>query len=157
MVEEEEYDCVGQYDLINGETQELLTDGQYLRDGMEIVFPVTYRYPDENNDIVDDRGEKWFQWFLHNNWMKISQILVMENFVYFIATFNNGHQERMSVNVNQPWVVRKETRPIEPSHTLVRVVELSSLEMIADNSMHIYGKDKDGNITELVYDRNLNY
>ena len=101
-------DVVGKYDMTDPATEELLFDGHELKNGMIVVIEdVELRW-----DVVDDPDDKnVYYLMMMNRWCQISNVLVRNMKVEFIATYEDGFQIKRTTDVSKSWIVKKESIP----------------------------------------------
>lgn len=99
---------------MNPETEELLKDGSYLRDGMIILDAQPNRRAsttrDEEGEIPNWIRERILE---RNRWFVISDVDISTKYgtVQFTSTFADGRRRRSERPLNIAWLVKSKTAP----------------------------------------------
>lgn len=99
------------------ETEELLFDGTYLRDGMRVLNGRTKNLQDLSwvgSDLCEDRAME------NNRWCTISHVREERardyHFISFFATYDDGVKIKRQHPIDNSWIVKKDSIPEDHEH-----------------------------------------
>lgn len=101
-------ELVDKYYGMDPETEVLLFDGTKLEEGM-VVLVESYLNRQSLNQVLTSAEAREFA-LIRNRWCMVSNILIDDNGqeMYFIATYQDGEQRKMSVPVKWAWLAKKD-------------------------------------------------
>lgn len=108
---------VGKYYTVNRETETLLFDGTYLRDGMVVVSGEMNDRDDLKEEIRDEA--ELYERNMYSRWCTISHVRIEKLHyrnipqVSFIATYEDGNQIKQTFPVPKSWIVKNDSIPPE--------------------------------------------
>lgn len=133
---------VGKYYEMNVEEDDLLFDGTKLRNGMWVLIEDDSRRVNINVDefsSADDfiyRARKW------NRWMNVSEVVVDEVEVHFIAKYEDGIKHKIDIGSNHSWYVKRTSIPKSNDTKPEAVLRLVLTAMLKQHNATSDGKSE---------------
>lgn len=100
-------ELVDQHYEMNPETETILFDGTYLRDGMKVLIesPALRAHVKRENDVNTPIAR------VTNRWCVVSHVRNETGFTSFIATYDDDVMRKRSYPIDIAWLVKKDSLP----------------------------------------------